>query len=142
MRMQAEGFGSMWKQKCLSMVGFGQLRAVAGGSRNHTTENRSVGGSIPPLGISPFFPDGGPLFKAAILSTLLSVGSEAGMSGNNNGSLAEAIQQGMSQSVGRETGRGAVEPAKLIGPMLARFMATDRAFSKLRHADGTPQSSL
>jgi type IV secretion system protein VirB10 len=38
----------------------------------------------------------GTLFKAAILSTLLSVGSEAGMSGNNNGSLAEAIQQGVS----------------------------------------------
>jgi hypothetical protein len=32
----------------------------------------------------------------------------------------------------RETGQGAVEPAKLIGPMLARFMATDRAFAKLR----------
>ena len=30
-------------------------------------------------------------------------------------------------------GRGkAVEPAKLIPPMLARFMATDRAFAKLR----------
>ena len=41
----------------------------------------------------------GMLFKAAILSTVLSVGSEAGMSGNNNGSLAEAIQQGMSQSI-------------------------------------------
>ena len=40
----------------------------------------------------------GMLFKAAILSTLLSVGSEAGMSGKNNGSLAEAIQQGASQS--------------------------------------------
>ncbi len=26
----------------------------------------------------------------------------------------------------------AVEPAKLIGPMLARFMATDRAFAKAR----------
>ena len=40
----------------------------------------------------------GMLFKAAILSTVLSIGSEAGMSGSNNGSLAEAIQQGMSQS--------------------------------------------
>ena len=30
--------------------------------------------------------------------TVLSVGSEAGRSGNNNGSLAEAIQHGMSQS--------------------------------------------
>jgi type IV secretion system protein TrbI len=34
----------------------------------------------------------GTLFKAAILSTLLSVGSEAGMRGNNNGSLAEAAR--------------------------------------------------
>ena len=35
-------------------------------------------------------------------------------------------------ALGRQTGQGAVEPAKLIGPMLARFMATDRAFAKLR----------
>lgn len=41
----------------------------------------------------------GMLFKAAILSTVLGVGSKAGMSGNNDGSLAEAIQQGVSQSV-------------------------------------------
>jgi hypothetical protein len=41
----------------------------------------------------------------------------------------------------RETGQGAVEPAKLIVPMLARFMATDRAFAKLRRADSTPQRS-
>ena len=33
-----------------------------------------------------------------------------------------------------ETGQGAIEPAKLIGPMLARFMATDRGFAKLRRA--------
>jgi hypothetical protein len=32
----------------------------------------------------------------------------------------------------RETGQGAHEPAKLIVPMIARFMATDRAFAKLR----------
>ncbi len=36
------------------------------------------------------------------------------------------------QVLARETGQGAVEPAKLIAPMLARFMATDRAFAKLR----------
>jgi hypothetical protein len=36
------------------------------------------------------------------------------------------------QVLARETGQGAVEPAKLVGPMLARFMATDRAFAKLR----------
>lgn len=35
-------------------------------------------------------------------------------------------------ALGHETGIGAVEPAKLVGPMLARFMATDRAFAKLR----------
>ena len=38
-------------------------------------------------------------------------------------------------ALGRETGQGAVEPAKLIGPMLARFMATDRAFAKLRRTE-------
>ncbi len=42
-------------------------------------------------------------------------------------------------ALGRESGQGAVEPAKLIGPMLARFMATDRAFAKLRRADATPR---
>jgi hypothetical protein len=36
------------------------------------------------------------------------------------------------ETLGRETGQSTVEPAKLIGPMLARFMATDRAFAKLR----------
>ena len=30
------------------------------------------------------------------------------------------------------TGEAAIEPAKLVPPMLARFMATDRAFAKLR----------
>ena len=33
----------------------------------------------------------------------------------------------------RETG-AAVEPVKLIAPMLERFMLTDRAFSKVRRA--------
>jgi hypothetical protein len=36
------------------------------------------------------------------------------------------------EALGRETGQAGVEPAKLIGPMLARFMETDRAFAKLR----------
>lgn len=36
----------------------------------------------------------------------------------------------------RETDCDAVEPAKLVGPMLARFMATDRAFAKARRASG------
>jgi hypothetical protein len=42
-------------------------------------------------------------------------------------------------AIGRETGQGVVEPAKLIGPMLVRFMATDRAFAKLRRTESTPQ---
>ncbi len=36
--------------------------------------------------------------------------------------------------LGRETGQSIVDPAKLIAPMLVRFMATDRAFSKTRRA--------
>jgi hypothetical protein len=31
-----------------------------------------------------------------------------------------------------ETEQGAAEPAKLIAPTLARFMATDRVFTKIR----------
>jgi len=38
------------------------------------------------------------------------------------------------QVLARETGQGVVDPAKLIAPMLARFMAADRAFAKLRRA--------
>jgi hypothetical protein len=34
----------------------------------------------------------------------------------------------------RETGQAAPEPAKLIAPMLQRFMATDRAFARLRRS--------
>ena len=47
----------------------------------------------------------GMLFKAAILSTILSVGSEAGMSGNNNGSLAEAIRKGRRKASTRPASR-------------------------------------
>ena len=32
----------------------------------------------------------------------------------------------------RETSQAAVEPVKLIAPMLAKFMAADRAFAKAR----------
>ena len=34
----------------------------------------------------------------------------------------------------RETGQPINDPAKLIAPMLARFMATDRGFSKARRS--------
>jgi len=36
------------------------------------------------------------------------------------------------EALGRETGQAIKEPAKLIAPMLARFIAGDRAFAKLR----------
>ncbi|MDI1261761.1 MAG: DUF2274 domain-containing protein [bacterium] len=34
--------------------------------------------------------------------------------------------------LGRESSQSISDPAKLIAPMLARFMATDRAFAKAR----------
>jgi hypothetical protein len=37
----------------------------------------------------------------------------------------------------RESGQGVTEPIKLIAPMLARFMATDRVFAKIRRATQT-----
>jgi hypothetical protein len=37
-----------------------------------------------------------------------------------------------SQVLARETGQGSIDATKLIAPMLARFMATDRVFAKAR----------
>ncbi|WFU43560.1 DUF2274 domain-containing protein [Bradyrhizobium sp. CB82] len=37
-------------------------------------------------------------------------------------------------ALARESGQSISDPAKLIAPMLARFMATDRAFAKRRRA--------
>ena len=39
------------------------------------------------------------------------------------------------EAIGRETGGDTVPPAKLIGPMLARFMAADRGFARAKRAD-------
>lgn len=36
------------------------------------------------------------------------------------------------EALGRQSGQPAVEPARLVGPMIARFIATDRGFSKAR----------
>jgi hypothetical protein len=38
----------------------------------------------------------------------------------------------------RESGQPIIDPVKLIAPMLARFMATDRAFAKVRRARQLP----
>lgn len=36
------------------------------------------------------------------------------------------------EALGRQSGQTAIEPARLIGPMIARFIATDRGFTKAR----------
>ena len=36
------------------------------------------------------------------------------------------------KALARETGQPIADPSKLVAPMLARFMATDRAFAKAR----------
>ena len=41
------------------------------------------------------------------------------------------------QALSRETAQNAVDPAKLIAPMLARFIASDRAFAKFRRGSQT-----
>ncbi len=38
------------------------------------------------------------------------------------------------EALARETGQPPVEPARLIVPMISRFMATDRGFSKARRS--------
>lgn len=42
--------------------------------------------------------------------------------------------------LGRATGQ-AVEPGQLVAPMLARFMATDREFAKMRRSSLKPRTS-
>jgi len=39
------------------------------------------------------------------------------------------------EALARETGQAVAEPTKLIAPMLASFMATDRVFGKIRRAN-------
>ena len=41
----------------------------------------------------------------------------------------------------RDSRETAPEPARLIAPMLQRFMATDRAFARLRKSNRTPPQS-
>lgn len=40
-------------------------------------------------------------------------------------------------ALARETGQPIADPTKLVAPMLARFMATDRAFAKARRTKST-----
>lgn len=41
----------------------------------------------------------------------------------------------------RNSGETAPEPARLIAPMVQRFMATDRVFARLRKSSRTPSQS-
>ncbi|MBS4005604.1 MAG: DUF2274 domain-containing protein [Afipia sp.] len=36
------------------------------------------------------------------------------------------------EAIGRESGQPAPDPSKIVVPMIERFMATDRAFGKVR----------
>jgi hypothetical protein len=49
--------------------------------------------------------------------------------------LSAAIHRDLlayAKALARETGQPIPDPLKLVAPMLARFMATDRAFAKVR----------
>ena len=43
------------------------------------------------------------------------------------------------EALARQSGQSIGDPVKLIAPMLARFMATDRAFAKFRRARQLPK---
>ncbi len=45
------------------------------------------------------------------------------------------------KALASESGQPISDPGKLIVPMLARFMATDRGFAKLRRAVHSPDES-
>ncbi|QDW39839.1 DUF2274 domain-containing protein [Bradyrhizobium sp. KBS0727] len=44
------------------------------------------------------------------------------------------------EALARQTGQ-AVDPGKLITPMIARFMATDRGFTKVQRSSHLPKGS-
>ncbi len=43
------------------------------------------------------------------------------------------------EALAGETGQPIADPAKLVGPMLTRFMATDRAFARVRRKNQTEE---
>lgn len=61
-----------------------------------------------------------------------------------NAELPAAVHRNLvayADVLGRETGQ-VIEPTQLVAPMLARFMATDRAFAKSRRALTGTQAKL
>ena len=50
--------------------------------------------------------------------------------------LAAAVHRDLvayAKALAHETGQADLDPARLVGPMLQRFMATDRGFARFRH---------
>lgn len=43
------------------------------------------------------------------------------------------------EAIGRGNGQAAPDPARLIAPMIQRFMATDRGFAKVRRGPNQPK---
>jgi len=107
-----------------AQVAFGQSRALLVWSRIILPNGRSIALERQP-GADPEgyagLEDGvdnhwGALFKAALLSTILSVGSEAGTS-NNQGGLLDAIRRGSSDSIS-QTGRQVVGRSLNVQPTI------------------------
>jgi type IV secretory pathway VirB10-like protein len=125
--------GSKLSGKYSSQVSFGQTRVQVTWTRLTFPNGDSIilqnSSGSDPQGYSGL-EDGvdnhwGALFKAAILSTVLSVGAEAGTSDSEN-NLAQAIRQGASQSIS-QTGQQIVERNLNVQPTL-----TDRPGLPLR----------
>jgi type IV secretory pathway VirB10-like protein len=107
-----------------AQVAFGQSRALLVWNRIVMPNGRSIGLERQP-GADPEGYAGledqidnhwGALFKAALLSTILSVGSEAGSSNDEN-SLVDAIRRGASDSIS-QTGRQVVGRSLQVQPTI------------------------
>jgi type IV secretory pathway VirB10-like protein len=107
-----------------AQIAFGQSRALLVWNRLIMPNGRSVvlerqPGADPAgyAGLEDEFDNHwGMLFKAAILSTILSVGSEAGTSNSEN-SLVQALRQGASDSIS-QTGRQVVQRSLNVQPTI------------------------
>lgn len=54
--------------------------------------------------------------------------------------LAAAVHRNLvayAEAIGRESGQPAPDPAKIVAPMIERFMATDRVFARVRKSKTT-----
>lgn len=136
--------GSRLLGECDSRVASGQRRLLLAWTRIVLPDGRSIVLEREPGTDQAGFAgleDGvdnhwGRLIVPAGLATILNIGLEAGEGTSDE--IAEAIREGTRDTIGQT-----FEPAKLIAPMLERFMKTDRGFAKLRkeHHSSSPQSA-